>query len=342
MCSLQRQPRRTQHGRAKISKPPAKRPIRIFCAIATIRESVRFFLRLDFSHLDILPDRRDGRDGRTERDRRLTLNEAAWGTNTDKFASHRYERFYESAFDPYRELPIRLLKIGVRDGSSLKLWTRYFAHHEHIYGLEYGLEKQFRPEKYIDPGDRVTVYNGDQSDRRTLDILLKTSGGNFDIVIDDGSHVPWHVLLSFYVLFPSVKPGGLYVVEDVETSYWNVFNARIYNYLLNDTGVGQSGNVVEFFTDLTNIINGRVQGSPNLMLFSKMEHEISSIQFAENCIIIRKELNSSDRQRPYLNANMIDAQAVDRWRAEKVGQYRAAFPQLSYVEDSHRDYQSTS
>ena len=41
-----------------------------------------------------------------------------------------------------------------------------------------------------------------------------------DVIVDDGSHVSAHVILSFETLYPSLKPGGIYIVEDIGTSYW--------------------------------------------------------------------------------------------------------------------------
>jgi hypothetical protein len=63
------------------------------------------------------------------------------------------------------------------------------------------------------------MHAGDQSDETFLARLISHYGG-FDIVIDDGSHIASHVHASFRALFPAVRPGGWYVIEDLETSYW--------------------------------------------------------------------------------------------------------------------------
>jgi hypothetical protein len=63
------------------------------------------------------------------------------------------------------------------------------------------------------------VVQGDQSDKELL-AELAGSYGPFDLVIDDGSHLGVHQHASFAALFPSVRPGGWYVIEDLETSYW--------------------------------------------------------------------------------------------------------------------------
>ena len=56
---------------------------------------------------------------------------------------------------------------------------------------------------------------GDQSNTTVLASWVQNSGGEFDVVIDDGSHINSHILLSFTALWPHVNPGGLYVMEDL-------------------------------------------------------------------------------------------------------------------------------
>ena len=49
--------------------------------------------------------------------------------------------------------------------------------------------------------------------------MLKSINSELDIIIDDGSHINEHVIRTFQYLFPKLKPGGIYVVEDTQTSY---------------------------------------------------------------------------------------------------------------------------
>ncbi|HKN55231.1 MAG TPA: class I SAM-dependent methyltransferase, partial [Amycolatopsis sp.] len=80
-----------------------------------------------------------------------------------------------------------------------------------VFGLDY-----FDKSKVSGP--RLTVLRGDQNDPAQLEALAKEHGP-FDIVIDDGSHINEHVLTSFHALFPHVRTGGFYVIEDLWTSY---------------------------------------------------------------------------------------------------------------------------
>lgn len=138
---------------------------------------------------------------------------------SDKWGGvHWYTRHYDHHFGPLRDEPVRLLEIGVggysdsgSGGGSLRMWERYFRR-----GLIHGLDLYRKPEEL---GPRVRTLQGDQNDARFL-AGLAAELGPFDIVVDDGSHVNEHVRTSFEALFPHVRDGGLYVIEDAQTSYW--------------------------------------------------------------------------------------------------------------------------
>jgi hypothetical protein len=131
---------------------------------------------------------------------------------TDKSSAHHdFLRHYESCLG-LRTTPIQtLLEIGVYDGASLRTWHEFLPETS-IIGLD------------IDPrcksfeGQNVTVELCDQSDVSQL-TLAGVNHGPFDVVIDDGSHVWSHQILTFETLFPFVRPGGLYILEDIDTSY---------------------------------------------------------------------------------------------------------------------------
>jgi Methyltransferase domain len=123
---------------------------------------------------------------------------------------HDYTGHYREFLRPLRSEPVTLLEIGILNGGSLRLWRRFLPK-ARIVGIDLEL-----PDLEL-PG--VEMHQGDQSDEEFLASLISNYGG-FDIVIDDGSHIGRHVQTSFRVLFPALRPGGWYVIEDLETSYW--------------------------------------------------------------------------------------------------------------------------
>jgi hypothetical protein len=138
---------------------------------------------------------------------------------TDKAWRHDYMQHYERHLAPLRRKAVVLLEIGVggykvaEGGASLGVWQSYFPR-----GRIHGLDVQ---EKHV-PGRRITVHEGSQADEDYLRGLGERIGP-LDVVIDDGSHVGRHIVTSFTVLFPCLKPGGWYVIEDMETAYLPFF-----------------------------------------------------------------------------------------------------------------------
>ena len=135
---------------------------------------------------------------------------------SDKAENH-YTSRYRAFFGPLRSRPLTLLEIGILGGASLRMWRRYLPRST-IVGIDSELEHRL-PDLEL---PNVEMHVGDQSDETFLSSLIERYGG-FDIVIDDGSHIGRHIQASFSVLFPAVRPGGWYVIEDLGTAYWEDF-----------------------------------------------------------------------------------------------------------------------
>lgn len=145
-----------------------------------------------------------------------TLTAIANEENTDKGtsfgAAHGYTRLYERHFKHLREKPVRLLEVGIYKGDSMRMWRRYFPHAE-IFGIDHG-EQEPIPDI---PG--VRSWLGKQEDGEFIRRFLEESGGQFDVVIDDGGHRADETVATFRHLWPAVTPGGVYVIEDLHCSY---------------------------------------------------------------------------------------------------------------------------
>lgn len=142
-----------------------------------------------------------------------TLDEISTGfrRKTDKSSLfHNYTKLYPLYFEPLRAEKLKLFEIGIDKGSSMKVWKEYFNNAE-ITGLDI-LDLKHMTE------DRINVVQGDQKD---CALLTRTNGkyGPFDIIIDDGSHHNDDMKATFECLFPLLKPGGIYVIEDIHACY---------------------------------------------------------------------------------------------------------------------------
>ncbi|MDP8904242.1 MAG: glycosyltransferase [Chloroflexota bacterium] len=132
-------------------------------------------------------------------------------------------REYESAFPYLRDRAIRLLEIGVQNGGSLEIWSRYFPRASVIVGCD--IDMDCGRLTFDDP--RVRVVIGDVNADATL-AAIRRHARKYDVIIDDGSHRSADVVRTFGRLFPSLSDGGIYVVEDMHCSYWRDFEGGLY------------------------------------------------------------------------------------------------------------------
>lgn len=182
----------------------------------------------------------DHAPSRGSRDGELTLHTQSltdlanhYGTDkgtkgpSPKWPAHNYTDVYEAYMYALRDEPIRLLEIGLgvtgdewradivqgrnTGGASLRMWHDYFSR-----GTIDGIDINAAP--YLD-NDRITTYVTDSGDPDAMARYLQAAGDpTFDVVIDDGSHRPDHQQVSLGVLFPHVRSGGLYFIEDLHAN----------------------------------------------------------------------------------------------------------------------------
>jgi len=145
----------------------------------------------------------------------MTLDEIALSYATDKASNlHNYTEKYERYFAALRQEKLKVLEIGIQNGYSLKTWKQYFPFAE-IFGID------IVDCKHMDE-ERIKTLKGSQTDITFLN-EINTTYGPFDIIIDDGSHFSTDMTISFNTLFPQLKSGGLYIVEDLHCLYWPQF-----------------------------------------------------------------------------------------------------------------------
>ncbi len=141
-----------------------------------------------------------------------TLDAIGLKYGTDKASSHHnYLGFYETFMAPLRNAPIALLEIGVYQGASLKTWAEYFPRAK-ITGVD------IQPSSKLYETDRIKVELADQSNLEHL-AQLTARNGPFDIIVEDGSHMWEHQITTLRALFPFLRNGGYYIVEDLQTNY---------------------------------------------------------------------------------------------------------------------------
>jgi cephalosporin hydroxylase len=136
-------------------------------------------------------------------------------SNKDRNMIHKptsYFEVYERYFSKFVGEKPKVLEIGIGQGGSLKMWSEYFGKGSQIIGFDIN-EKCL---KFEEPG--IKIYIGDQSNIADLGLVTKQEI-EFDIIIDDGGHSMNQQISSYRYLVQFLKMGGVYLCEDVGTSY---------------------------------------------------------------------------------------------------------------------------
>lgn len=137
---------------------------------------------------------------------------------TDKVGLHNYAPVYDGLLADWRDRDFKLLEIGIGGyrflndgGNSLASWRDYFFKAE-ITGIDIFAKGR-------DLGPRVQMLQGSQVDPAFLAQIV-SERGPFDLIIDDGSHQNDHVVASLEILWPTLAPGGIYIIEDLQTAFY--------------------------------------------------------------------------------------------------------------------------
>ncbi|NGX37151.1 MAG: L-olivosyl-oleandolide 3-O-methyltransferase [Chlamydiae bacterium] len=227
----------------------------------------------------------DRRQNNAEYDHMFALGVAS---SCDKATLHDYPLVYSEYLSPLKNKPIKLLEIGILHGKSVKLWEDYFPNAE-LHFIDRSME-------YVTYFSKRSHYHlADQGNPEDLKRVIETTGGEFDVIIDDGGHCMKQQIVSFIELFPHIKSGGMYIVEDLHTSYWNVYGG---GGTQENPSAGE-GTAIAFFQNLVHDVNfvGANTGRVNYELHSESykqtlsyyQKNIYSIHFYDSmCIIIKR------------------------------------------------------
>jgi len=183
----------------------------------------------------------------------------------------QYFDVYDRHFSKYRGKEIVLLEIGTFHGGSLQMWKSYFGDKAKIYGID------INPNCKEVEEENIEIFIGSQSDRKFLR-EVRSKIPPIDILIDDGGHTMLQQIVSFEELFDHIKPDGVYLCEDIHTSYWMDWGG----------GYKRKGTFVEYsknFIDKINAYNSR-QKSFQPDSFTK---SVNSLHYYDSMLVIEKK-----------------------------------------------------
>ncbi len=211
---------------------------------------------------------------------RFDLKKLAKVYKPSKGECYDFYSLYSKHLKEFRFKKIRLLEIGVggyenpeRGGASLRMWRSFFPF-SRIYALDIN-DKSPHEER------RIKIFKGSQSDNLFLEKMLAETG-NLDVIIDDGSHISEDVISSFEFLFPHLNHGGVYVIEDTQTSYWKECGGSMQK---------NAKTTMNYFKELIDGLNYEEFPVPGYQA-NDFEKNIVSIHFYHNIIFIKKGKNN--------------------------------------------------
>lgn len=200
---------------------------------------------------------------------------------TDKWGLHWYAQHYERHFAPLRWKRVTLLEIGIggdedpiAGGASLRSWKWFFPRGQ-IVGVDIY-------DKKAHEARRIRTFCGSQADPEFLRSVIAEIG-NPHIIIDDGSHRNDHVITTFKVLFPLLRDGGIYVIEDMQSSYWPSFGGA-------PAGDSNTPTMMEFFKSLVDGLN-YAEYLEQGYVSTYADRHIVSMHFYHNMLFIYKGAN---------------------------------------------------
>jgi hypothetical protein len=187
-----------------------------------------------------------------------------------------YFPIYEKYFSKFVDKSVYFLEIGVYKGGSLQMFNKYFGNKTTIYGIDIDENcMKFN-------GEDGQVRIGNQSDIKFLDSVLEEMK-YLDIVLDDGSHKMSDIKNSFIYIFPQLRDGGIYMIEDLHTSYWD-------NY---EGGFDNKNNFYNFLRELIDDMHHWYH--ENNQKYSEISNFISSIHIYDSVVIFEKKLVSKPK-----------------------------------------------
>ena len=189
------------------------------------------------------------------------------GKNAGKWT--HYFNAYDRHFGSWRDRSLTFLEIGTAQGGSLELWRGFFGPKAKVVSID--IMPQCRALE--EPGAFVRI--GDQSDPEFLKSLVEEFG-EFDLVLDDGSHHVDHVNKTFQVLYPLIDKNGMYFIEDTHAAYWDSHGG----------GLDVPESINNISKNLVDVLNAdHTRGAVQPTLFTRTT---TSITFYDSIIIFQK------------------------------------------------------
>ena len=182
-----------------------------------------------------------------------------------------YFEIYERHFSRFRGAEVHVVEFGVAQGGSLQMWKQYFGPRSRIYGVDINPHCKQLEE------DQIEVFIGDQGNRAFLGSLRQTIP-RIDILIDDGGHEMEQQIRTFEELFPFIDKHGVYLCEDMHTSYWPEWGG----------GYKRRGTFVEYSKNFIDSINAWHSAQRRRLNVTDFTRSVQSLHYYDSVLVIEK------------------------------------------------------
>ena len=187
-----------------------------------------------------------------------------------------YFEIYDKHFARFRGTDVCVVEIGVYQGGSLQMWKDYFGDKCKIYGVDINPHSALLKEDGFEE-----IFIGDQGDRNFLQLLTEKIP-RIDVLIDDGGHLMDQQIATFEELFPYISSNGIYLCEDLHTSYWKRHGGGYKNI----------NSFIEFSKNFIDYINAWHSEDKNKFDVSEFTISTHSLHYYNSMLVIEKrEIN---------------------------------------------------
>lgn len=182
-----------------------------------------------------------------------------------------YFEIYDRHFSRFRGTDVHLVEFGVSHGGSLQMWKNYFGPDCRITGVD------INPHCKALEEDQIEIVIGDQENREFLR-SLRDKIPKIDILIDDGGHTMQQQIATYEELFPHIDLNGVYLCEDLHTSYWSEYGG----------GYNRHGTFVEYSKQFIDHINAWHATEDSKLQVTKFTKSAHSLHYYDGVLVIEK------------------------------------------------------
>ncbi|NJO41085.1 MAG: class I SAM-dependent methyltransferase [Cyanobacteria bacterium CRU_2_1] len=237
-----------------------------------------------------------------------------------------YFEIYDRHFSRFRNTDVLIVEIGVYHGGSLQMWKNYFGSNAKIIGIDIDPRcKQLEEEG-------VEILIGNQEDRDFL-ATLRSRLPHIDILIDDGGHTMRQQIITFEELFPYISENGIYLCEDLHTSYWGEYGGGFRN----------PNSFIEYSKGLVDYLNAWYTQDPENFGATDFTRSVYSMHYYDSVLVIEKRPMSLPKVQmtgypAFSNEEMVQSKQVQPPQLFQHDGYLTLAPLQSPVEELKSKY----